>query len=185
MVIILIHTLSYYLSFCIIYIIFLNLPYYYHYSLCFHMDFCCFLICIHPYLHFAPCFLLTTYILVLLFPWISGTYVLTSAPFAKVMISMYLSSIVVIYDVSWSFVIDAFIYVTWAINIFHFRCHCQHSCQLWMDCYANEARMFLFQHNNLTQRIGIMANLDFQNGKWLSNRQIGQASAWVTHVWLS
>ena len=25
-----------------------------------------------------------------------------------------------------------------------------------MDCYANEARMFLFQHNNLTQRIGIM-----------------------------
>ena len=76
------------LKVCIIYIIFLNLPYYHHYSLCFHKYFCSFLNRIHSSLHFVPCFLLTTYTWILLFPWISGTWVLTSAPFARVIIPL-------------------------------------------------------------------------------------------------
>ena len=54
-----------------------------------HLYFCNVLKSSHPYMSFAPCFLLTTYIWILLYTW-------TWAPFAKVMISLCLSSNVVI-----------------------------------------------------------------------------------------
>ena len=45
------------------------------------------------------------------------------APFIKVSISLWLSSNVVIYVVSWSCMIDSFVCITLAISIFHFHFH--------------------------------------------------------------